>query len=91
MTTRAEVDTPVVQSRILRVLQLIILLSHDACTMTDICLHLDVTDRTVYRYFILIQALGFKIQEEKRKVGASRFRIEAWPEELNKSKLIVAA
>lgn len=52
------------QAKILRVFQLIGLLKSGGRTIRQLAQHLDTTDRTIYRYFKLLEEIGFIIDQD---------------------------
>lgn len=53
------------QQKLYRILKLIDLLSAKARTISTISRYLDVTVRTVYRYFDLFKQLGYTVEKQK--------------------------
>ena len=53
------------QNKLYRIFKLVELLSHKPRTINTISRYLDVTERTVYRYFDLFRKLGHTIERQK--------------------------
>ncbi len=54
----------IAQAKILRVFQLIGLLKSGGRTIRQLAQHLDTTERTIYRYFNLLEEIGFIIDQD---------------------------
>ena len=52
------------QAKILRVFQLIGLLKGGGRTVAQLASHLETTERTIYRYFVLLEEIGFLIDQD---------------------------
>ena len=78
-----ETDVPIAQARMMRVLQMIIMLTKQKWAVHQIAYKLDTDTRTIYRYIVLLRELGFEITKEPPSLGKrSTFQIITWPEEL---------
>lgn len=55
------------QAKLLRLMQLIMLLSKDRLTINDIAYKLETSSRSAYRYVLLIKATGFTIDKDCEK------------------------
>lgn len=53
------------QRKLYRIFRLVELLTDKPRTIITISRYLDVTERTVYRYFDLFKQLGYKIEKQK--------------------------
>lgn len=65
------------QAKILRVFSLIEILMRDqGSTVAQISYNLDMSERTVWRYFQLLKEIGFKIISKNERYKFPKYRIE---------------
>jgi hypothetical protein len=64
---RKPMERSIPQAKLLRLMQLIVLLSRDRLTINDIAYKLGTSARSAYRYVILIRVTGFMIEKDSEQ------------------------